>query len=89
MFLFSSHSDGKPGIPFRLAISVIDTNNCTPMVNALVDLWHCDAVGIYSHFVAASLGNPDGANDNETFFRGKSSLFNLSKFSNKISLFNK
>jgi protocatechuate 3,4-dioxygenase beta subunit len=76
-FLFFSYSDGKAGIPFRLSIAVIDTNNCTPLVNALVDLWHCDAIGIYSHYIAASQGISGIGNDNETFFRGTSSHMKL------------
>ncbi|CAF1046674.1 unnamed protein product [Adineta ricciae] len=63
-------TEGKAGIAFRLSIYVTDTSNCTPLVNALVDLWHCDAVGIYSHYIAASQGVQNGANDNQTFFRG-------------------
>jgi protocatechuate 3,4-dioxygenase beta subunit len=53
----------------------VDTNNCTPLVNALVDIWHCDAMGVYSHYIAASQGIPGVGNDNETFFRGMLFLF--------------
>jgi len=77
MILFSfflSYSEGKAGIPLRLSIAVIDTNNCTPLVNALVDLWQCDAIGIYSHYIAASQGISGAGNDNQTFLRGMSSL---------------
>jgi protocatechuate 3,4-dioxygenase beta subunit len=77
LFLFYN-SDGTPGIPLRLSIYVMDTNNCTPLVNALVDLWHCDAMGIYSHYVAASQGIAGAGNDNQTFLRGKPSLINIS-----------
>jgi protocatechuate 3,4-dioxygenase beta subunit len=76
-FSFFSFSEGKPGIPFRLSIAVIDTNNCTPLVKALVDLWHCDADGIYSHYIAASQGISGAGNDNQTFFRGMSLLIRL------------
>jgi protocatechuate 3,4-dioxygenase beta subunit len=67
---FLWYRDGKAGIPLRLSVAVIDTSNCTPLVNALVDVWHCDAVGIYSHYIAASQGIAGTGNDNETFFRG-------------------
>ncbi|UJR36302.1 hypothetical protein I4U23_029031 [Adineta vaga] len=63
-------TEGKSGIPLRLSISVIDTNNCSPLVGALVDLWHCDSIGIYSHYIAASQGIQNSVNDNQTFFRG-------------------
>lgn len=64
-------SEGKPGIPFTLSITVLNTNTCTPISKALVDIWHCDSVGIYSHYVAASLGQMNAKTDNTTFFRGR------------------
>lgn len=50
---------------------MLDTSSCSPIADALVDLWHCDSVGVYSHFLAASQGQMRGRNDNSTFFRGK------------------
>ena len=50
------------------------------MSNALVDIWHCDAGGIYSHFIAASLGQNNQRTDNSTFFRGKTFSLSLSLF---------
>ena len=45
-------SDGsvKEGVPLQLVIGVhqISGNNCTPLSGAVVDVWHCDALGIYS-----------------------------------------
>ena len=64
-------SEGRPGIPFTLSITVLNTNTCTPISKALVDIWHCDSVGIYSHFVDASLGQMNAKTDNTTFFRGQ------------------
>jgi protocatechuate 3,4-dioxygenase beta subunit len=48
--------EGKPGVPLRLAIRVRDIATCAPLANAAVDIWHCDALGIYSGFEAASVG---------------------------------
>jgi len=38
------------GIPLTLKITVFDvaSNSCTPLKGAQVDIWHCDAFGIYS-----------------------------------------
>lgn len=38
------------GIPFEIEfrISKMDSDDCVPLAGALVDLWHCDALGIYS-----------------------------------------
>ena len=50
-------TEGKPGVPVRLRTMVVDTaNGCQPMENAAVDIWHCDAVGLYSGFTEQSLG---------------------------------
>src|SRR5688572_9626269 len=37
-------------LPISLAIGVFDVanNSCTPLTNAQVDIWHCDALGVYS-----------------------------------------
>ena len=43
--------------------------SCEPIENAVVEIWHCDALGIYSGFVAASTGAGSGRDD-ETFLRG-------------------
>ncbi len=38
------------GTPLKLIINVsnITNNSCTPLKGAQVDVWHCDAMGIYS-----------------------------------------
>ncbi len=45
-------SDGsvKQGVPLRLVfhVSQIDGSSCLPLTGATVDLWHCDALGVYS-----------------------------------------
>jgi protocatechuate 3,4-dioxygenase beta subunit len=58
--------DGRPGAPLDLAFRVVLAGPCTPLANAVVDLWHCDAAGIYSGFAAAGPGaggNPDGVDE--------------------------
>ncbi len=48
----SDPSDGsvKQGVPLRLVfhVSQIDGSSCTALTGATVDLWHCDALGVYS-----------------------------------------
>ncbi len=45
-------SDGsvKAGVPLTLGlrISSISSAGCTPLMGAIVDIWHCDAAGVYS-----------------------------------------
>lgn len=40
----------KAGVPFALtvALSRVDDGQCRPLSGAQVDIWHCDALGIYS-----------------------------------------
>lgn len=60
-------SEGKPGIPLKLALTVVDDDTCAPLSNALVEIWHCDALGEYSGFVG---NNGHNEPDNGTFLRG-------------------
>jgi len=41
-------TEGRPGVPFDLAVSVVDADSCEPIEGAAVDVWHCDAEGVYS-----------------------------------------
>ncbi|CAN5869923.1 hypothetical protein BH10CHL1_BH10CHL1_32470 [soil metagenome] len=48
----SDPSDGKvrEGLPLQLIFNVsqIDAAGCTALEGAMVDVWHCDALGVYS-----------------------------------------
>jgi protocatechuate 3,4-dioxygenase beta subunit len=54
-------TEGRPGAPLDLKITVIDAAKCTPIAGAAVDLWHCDASGVYSGFQSGA---------GQTFLRG-------------------
>lgn len=41
-------SEGKPGVPLTLRLTVADASTCKPVRNAAVEIWHCDAAGAYS-----------------------------------------
>ncbi len=43
-------TEGKPGVPLRLRIVLMDAKRCSPLSNAVIDIWHCDPSGIYSGF---------------------------------------
>ena len=38
------------GVPLSLAfvVSTVEGGGCVPLANAVVDVWHCDALGVYS-----------------------------------------
>src|SRR5579864_4520968 len=40
----------KAGVPLNLAIRLfsVNTNVCAPLKGAQIDVWHCDATGLYS-----------------------------------------
>lgn len=61
-------TEGRPGIPTRIRLQVVD-GACAPMPGARVDIWHCDATGVYSGY--AGQGD-DGSVDTtgQTFMRG-------------------
>jgi uncharacterized protein (TIGR03437 family) len=64
----------RAGIPMTLSITVqnLSTGSCSALAGAYVDIWHCDAKGIYSD---ESTYNPGGGTGNVTtsgqkFLRG-------------------
>jgi protocatechuate 3,4-dioxygenase beta subunit len=56
-------TEGKPGVPLTLRLTVVDVSTCKPIKGAAVDIWHCDAGGVYSGTAAQST-------ENLTFLRG-------------------
>lgn len=50
-------TEGRPGIPLRLRVRLVNARTCVPLPQAALDIWHCDASGVYSGFTA---GSPDG-----------------------------
>ncbi|MGW7254712.1 intradiol ring-cleavage dioxygenase [Streptomyces sp. NPDC054834] len=43
-------TEDQEGIPLTLTLKVIDSETCKPLRNAAVDIWHCNAVGVYSGY---------------------------------------
>jgi protocatechuate 3,4-dioxygenase beta subunit len=72
-------TEGKPGLPLQLVLTVQDATTCNPIAGADVEVWHCDAGGLYSGFESASQGSggpprPGGAQsgptDSKRYLRG-------------------
>lgn len=62
----SDITEGRPGLPLRLRLQVVEAANCAPISGARVDVWHSDALGIYSGY-----DRPTAARaSRETFLRG-------------------
>lgn len=66
----SDPSDGslRAGVPLALTfvVSAISGNNCQPLPGAMVDIWHCDAQGVYSDAADPNFGSTAG----QKFLRG-------------------
>lgn len=59
-------TEGKTGVPLSLTLNLVDVNNnCAPITNATVYIWHCDKDGLYSGY-----SQPSGNTIGETFCRG-------------------
>ncbi len=58
----------KPGAPLALAflVSRVGETSCTLLPGAMVDIWHCDADGVYSGVNDRNFGSTAG----QTFLRG-------------------
>ncbi|MEM5399941.1 intradiol ring-cleavage dioxygenase [Paraburkholderia unamae] len=50
--------EGRPGLPLTLDIALTDARTCAPLVGAAVDIWQCDAMGVYSGYTKMELPPP-------------------------------
>jgi protocatechuate 3,4-dioxygenase beta subunit len=65
-FFRSDITEGRPGVPLTLTLSLVDVNaGCGPIEGARIDVWHCDADGVYS-----GVSQPGNDTTGETFCRG-------------------
>jgi protocatechuate 3,4-dioxygenase beta subunit len=57
----------RPGAVLQLAfnVSALRGGACTPLPGAVVDVWHCDALGVYS-----GVRDPGGSTVGQKFLRG-------------------
>jgi protocatechuate 3,4-dioxygenase beta subunit len=55
--------EGRPGVVLTLRLTVVNASSCKPIKGAAVEIWHCDAGGVYS---ATSVQDTE----DERFLRG-------------------
>ncbi|MBB2831663.1 UNVERIFIED_ORG: protocatechuate 3,4-dioxygenase beta subunit [Rhizobium esperanzae] len=48
-------TEGKAGLPLRLAVRIVHAADCRPVENADIEIWHTDHRGIYSGREAANM----------------------------------
>lgn len=59
--------EDRSGVTFTVRLRVLGLNNCLPMANVRVNIWHCDKDGVYSGYTGQQGGlNTTGL----TFLRG-------------------
>ena len=61
-------TEGHKGTPLALTLQVVAAPDCTPIRNARVDVWHADALGMYSGY--RGQGDEGVSTRGKTFLRG-------------------
>src|SRR5262245_45967578 len=61
----SDITEGKHGTPLVLTLQAVEAKDCAPLQQARVDVWHADALGLYSGYAGQDTGSAKG-----TFLRG-------------------
>ncbi|KAK6957219.1 hypothetical protein Daesc_000001 [Daldinia eschscholtzii] len=63
--------EDQVGVDTILDYQVIDVNTCEPVTDVYVEMWHCNATGVYGGIVAGGNGDSsDETNINNTWLRG-------------------
>jgi protocatechuate 3,4-dioxygenase beta subunit len=55
----SDITEGRPGTPLELTLTVQTAGSCAPIADAVADIWHCDASGLYSGYASEGTGGED------------------------------
>jgi len=50
VFFRKSIKESKTGVPLNVKLKIIGSDNCQPMQNLRVNIWHCDKDGLYSGY---------------------------------------
>lgn len=75
----------RDGIALVIELSILDqSNNCEPLANVYVDLWHCDSDGNYSQYGGTRMQQTNYTN--KDFLRGRQTTDTYGKVS-FISIF--
>jgi protocatechuate 3,4-dioxygenase beta subunit len=72
--------DDRPGVPLQLAFRVVQLPACAPLPRAVVDLWHCDALGFYSGFAGAAAGDGGRAGGRDQYGDAEAATTDADRF---------
>ncbi|KAK2011953.1 aromatic compound dioxygenase [Colletotrichum eremochloae] len=63
--------EDQEGVDIVLDYQVIDVETCEPVPKVYLEMWHCNATGVYSGVIASGNGDSsDESNIDNTFLRG-------------------
>lgn len=67
--------EDREGRKLRVAARILASDGCTPVRDAVFEIWHCDSAGLYSGFESASTGGGSagpqgGIADAKRYLRG-------------------
>ncbi|MFD8274554.1 intradiol ring-cleavage dioxygenase [Streptomyces flaveolus] len=48
--------EDRTGVPLILLLRAVDATTCRPLQNSAIEIWHCDASGVYSGYTAGGNG---------------------------------
>ncbi|MFF0463888.1 intradiol ring-cleavage dioxygenase [Streptomyces mexicanus] len=48
--------EDRTGIPLVLVLRAVDSSTCEPLRNSAIEIWHCDASGVYSGYTQVGNG---------------------------------
>jgi protocatechuate 3,4-dioxygenase beta subunit len=64
-------TEDVPGAPLDVAVQIVRAGDCATLDGARVDLWHADAIGLYSGYARQpGTGDPSYSVEGKTFLRG-------------------
>lgn len=49
---------GRPGLPLKLSVQVVNMPDCAVLEGLTVEIWHCDAAGYYSGYPDMTVRSP-------------------------------
>ncbi|MFD5583412.1 intradiol ring-cleavage dioxygenase [Streptomyces sp. NPDC127063] len=52
--------EDRTGIPLLLVLRAVDSATCKPLRNSAIEIWHCDASGVYSGYTQNGNGGGGG-----------------------------
>ncbi len=56
-YVRSDMRENQTGVPAYVDIELIDVSTCEPLTGVYLDVWHCNATGVYAGIVAEGNGD--------------------------------